>query len=145
MKFPEKLHYFITSKWDQGTGGVASTGKFNIEFDTPEEFGGLEKAPCPDHLFLSSICGCLINTFLSFKRRFKAETEDVSVEAEMSISYNDKTGYKIEDIYVKFRIKSLEDHMSMNRKCAELANKFCHITQSIDSIPINLDIDLIKI
>jgi organic hydroperoxide reductase OsmC/OhrA len=145
MKFPEKLHYSITSKWDQGTGGVASTGKFNIRFDTPEEFGGLEKSPCPDHLFLSSICGCLINTFLSFKRRFNAETEDMSVESEMSISYDDKTGYRIDDIYVKFKIESSEVHLPMNRKCAELAHKFCHITRSIDSIPINLDIELIKI
>jgi organic hydroperoxide reductase OsmC/OhrA len=145
MNFPGKLHYEIKSNWDKGTGGIANSGRFNIAFDTPEEFGGMEKAPCPDQLFLASICGCLMNTFLSFKRRFRAETKDLGIEAEMSVDHNEKNGYRIKEIRVSFRIMASEDQLNINRRCAELARDFCHITQSINSIPIKFDVELIKV
>jgi organic hydroperoxide reductase OsmC/OhrA len=146
MEFPDNLHYEVTSSWNNETGGVVNTGEYLVEFDTPIEFDGKGKAPCPDHLFLASIIGCIMNTFLSFKRRFKAETHDLKIFAEMNIQNHIQEGYKIDEIKVKLEVKTSKDQVLFNRKCAELARDYCHITQSIQgSIPIQFEIELVKV
>ena len=87
-----------------------------------------------------------MNTFLSFKRRLNAETRDLKIHAEMNIHNNNQNGYKIDKINVKLEIVSSKNQVLLNRKCAELARDYCHITQSIqESIPIQFKIELVKV
>jgi organic hydroperoxide reductase OsmC/OhrA len=138
--------YEVTSSWNKETGGKVNTGEYLVDFDTPTEFDGEGKAPCPDHLFLASIIGCLMNTFLSFKKRFNTETQDLKIFAEMNIHNLMQEGYKIDEIKVKLRIVASKDQVLLNRKCAELARDYCHITRSIqESIPICFEIELVKV
>ena len=64
MRLKERLLYTAEAQWDKETGGKVTANGFKVSFDTPEDYGGSERHPCPDQLFLASITGCLMNTFL---------------------------------------------------------------------------------
>lgn len=146
MKFPDKIQYNVTTNWDKLTGGTAYTSDHLIKFDTPAEYEGNGKAPCPDQLFLASITGCVMDTFLNFKKRFKVETFDIRIDSEMDIKMNNQEGYRIEEIRIRIKVFSSPDQFMLNRKCAELALDFCHITKTISAaIPIIGDIELVKV
>ena len=141
MRLKEKLSYHAYSSWDKKTGGTADTGNFKVPFDTPEENKGEGSAPCPDQLFLASLTGCLLNTFLYYKNMLDAETLDVKVDAEAEISMKKPHGYRITGIDIKITVLSDEENLEINQKCAERARDYCHLTKSIESaIPIKLDI-----
>lgn len=146
MRLKEKLHYHAYSRWDKETGGTADTGGFNIPYDTPGEYDGKETAPCPDQLFLASITGCLMNTFLYYKNILGAETLDINVDADAEVTLMSPYGYRMTSIDIKIEIESDEENLEFNRKCAENARDFCHITKSIEaSIPLRVIIEITEI
>ena len=143
MRLKEKLHYHAHSAWDKETGGSADTGNFHVPFDMPEEYGGKEIAPCPDQLFLAGITGCLMNTFLFYKNELGAETLDIKVDADAEITLMTPHGYRMTGIDIRIDVRSDEENHELNRKCAENARDFCHITKSIEaSIPTKVDIKI---
>ena len=116
---------------------------FNVEYDTPREYEGEEIAPCPDQLFLTSIAGCLNNTFLYYKKALGAETLDLNISAEAELELFDPIGYRITQISIDMRISSLQDYVEINRRCAERAKEYCHLTRSIESaIPIKFNLTM---
>lgn len=139
--YPNELQYKATASWDGKTGGKVSTGTHIIEFDTPKTFKGTGKHPCPDQLFLASVSGCLMNTFLSFKNRFGADTMDIQIETDSILSLQNSDGYRITQLNAVIKIKSSPEFKEINRRCGELARDYCHLTRSIeDSIPINVEV-----
>ena len=143
MRLKEKLHYHAYSKWNKETGGTADAGNFQIPFDMPEEYGGKETAPCPDQLFLASLTGCLMNTFLYYQRVMGADTLDIKVDADAEITLKNPHGYRMTGIEIRITIQSDEENLELNRKCAENARDFCHLTKSIEpSIPLTVKIVL---
>ncbi len=143
MKLKEKLHYHAYSKWDKESGGVADTGNFLIPFDTPEEYNGRETSPCPDQLFLASLTGCLLNTFLYYKNELGAETLDIQVDADAEITLMSPIGYRMTGIDIRIKVESSEDYLELNKTCAERARDFCHLTKSIEeAIPITVTIEI---
>ena len=143
MRLNEKLHYHAYSSWDKRTGGIADTGNFAIPFDTPEEYEGNETAPCPDQLFLASLSGCLMNTFLYYKNQLGAETQDISVNADAEITLKSPYGYRMTGIEFKILIQSDEDNLELNQTCAERARDYCHLTKSIETaIPTRITIEI---
>lgn len=146
MSLKEKLHYHAYTKWDNKTGGVADTGNFYIPFDMPKEYNGKETAPCPDQLFLASLTGCLLNTFLYYKGVMKAETMDIKVNADAEITLKSPHGYRMTNIRLEMAIQSNEENLELNRKCAENARDFCHITKSIEvAVPLKVSIKIKEI
>jgi uncharacterized OsmC-like protein len=145
MKFPDDLQYKITAYWDRESGGMVNAGKYHVEFDTPIIYGGKGKAPCPDQLFLASIAGCLMDTFLNFKKRLNVMTQDISIESEMDIRMHNPRGYRIEEIRIKIKVFASKDIL-LNHNCANYALDYCHITQSIKkALPLITDIEIIKV
>jgi organic hydroperoxide reductase OsmC/OhrA len=146
MGFPKKLEYKITSDWNHETGGIVKAGDYRVNFDTPPEYDGEGKAPCPDHLFLASLAGCIMNTFLSFKNRLNVETEDVKIEAGMDVVLHNRDGYRVEEIRLIIKIFTSEEQIRLNRKCAEMALSYCHLTKSIsEAIPLRSEVELVKV
>lgn len=131
MRFPEKIQYGATATWDKETGGSVKSGDYVVKFDTPERYGGMGRALCPDQLFLASITGCLMDTFLNFKKRLEVETLDVIIEAVMDIEMQGNEGYRIKEIRVVIKVVAPDGMINLNRNCAELAFNYCHIIQSI--------------
>lgn len=146
MDFPKKLGYKITSDWNHETGGIVQAGDYKVEFDTPPEYDGAGNAPCPDHLFLASLTGCIMNTFLSFKNRFNGETQDIKINAEMDIFLHNREGYRVEEIRLDIKIFASKEQIQLNRKCAEMALDYCHLTKSIsEAIPLRSEVELVKV
>ena len=119
MRLKQKIGYHAYSRWDKKTGGTADTGNFSVPFDTPKEYEGNESAPCPDQLFLASLTGCLMNTFLYYKNQSGAETLDIQVDADAQITLKSPYGYRITSIDISITVTSDEDNHEINRKCAQ--------------------------
>jgi len=145
MNFPKELEYRVSTRWNGETGGDASIDGHTLSFDTPTEYKGNASAPCPDQLFLVSICGCLMNTFINFKNRLGAETKDIKIDASTRIELIDPAGYRIKGIEATIQVLSTPDDAEINRRCAELARDYCHITKSIEqAIPIKVNTQVLS-
>ena len=141
MRLKERLHYTAEALWDKETGGEVATNGFKVSFDTPEDYGGRERHPCPDQLFLASITGCLMNTFLYYRSHLGAKTEDIKINAKAEIQLLNPNGYRIKGIYAHIQVWSIEEEVDLNRTCAERAQDYCHLTKSIEeAIPIKVTI-----
>lgn len=135
--YPKEIEYRSESRWDGYTGGVAEAGGFKVSFDTPPEYGGRGSAPCPDQLFLAALGGCLINTFISFKERLGAEAADVSVNTSCRVRLG-TDGYRLLGVSAEITVTSSPEMEALNRRCAELAARHCHLTRSIEAaVPVD--------
>ena len=144
MNFAKKLEYTISSRWNGETGGAAEIDGHVISFDTPTEYRGNASAPCPDHLFLASICGCLMNTFINLKNRLGAETKDIEIGASTKIELTNQEGYRMKGIEAAIKVYSDPDNAEINKRCAEFARDYCHITKSIEqAVPITVNIQVL--
>ncbi|MFP3952417.1 MAG: OsmC family protein, partial [Candidatus Bathyarchaeia archaeon] len=106
MNLPDKLEYRVEAYWDGGTGGKVDlkVGKVgDVAFDRPREFWGRGSAPCPDQLFLTSLTGCLINTFLHFADRLEIEFVDVHSTASMKVNLVEHRVYSVKQINAVIR------------------------------------------
>jgi uncharacterized OsmC-like protein len=143
--YPDEITYSVETLWDHGTGGEVKLNGHTINFDTPAQFGGKGNAPCADQLFLASLSGCILDTFVNFMNRLGVETDDVKVKVSADVKLKSKIGYRINQINILFTVASEASYLEKNRKCAELAVEYCHLTKSIEpAIPLNVDIRIVE-
>jgi len=143
MRLKRHLHYAAEAEWDHETGGTAKLDAFTQQFDTPREHGGNETAPCPDQLFMVSLAGCIINTFNYYRVMLEAETRDLKVNASMDIELTDTEGYRVTGIDIDIHVWSDQENEELNRRCAERATQYCHLTRSIEpAIPTTTETTL---
>jgi organic hydroperoxide reductase OsmC/OhrA len=129
-------------EWDGATGGVIHCNNCSeLRLDTPVEFDGLGGAPCPDQLFLASISGCLLTTFLHFARRLGAEVESVGVHSRAELSMGEG-GYRITGVSSRILVESAPEVAELAERCARLSRDYCHITRSLEaSFPVDVEIE----
>ncbi len=140
---PKEYRCSASITWDGATGGKAKARTFEVEFDTPKEFQGLDRSFCPDELLLSAIGGCLINTFLSFKRRFKLEVKSIEAHVKCEVKIGEGGGYRINSIEADLRAYTTKEEYLRVLRYLELARESCHITRSIDRcIPIEVRLEV---
>jgi uncharacterized OsmC-like protein len=124
---PEVFSAYVKVLWDGKTGGKIKTRKRAvIKVDMPKEFRGLDRYPCPDELFISSIAACLLTTFLYFKKKMRLKLLDLSVEGEGKISRK-ADGYKLEDAWFKFTVVTRKRYKKAITQCLNLAEEYCHL------------------
>ena len=142
-KYPEKLEYRASSVWDGQTGGTATvSGGHQIEYGTPTIFGGHGKGACPDELFVSSILGCLNNTFLDFQRKFEMVLKTFTLSGVATAIF-DGQGYQITGMIVSGEVAVGEDELETGERCVELMKEYCHLTRTIKTcIPIEYNISV---
>lgn len=118
--------------WDGKSGAEVSIGNYpHLKLDMPIRFGGRGRYPCPDELFLSSIAGCLLTTFLYFKRKLEVNVQsfNVSVTGRLVAS---SEGYRIGEIRATMFAKVKKSDVARLRRCIQLAKEYCHITRSLE-------------
>ena len=142
-RYPEQIVYRAKTKWDGQTGGTATSNEgHEIIFDTPKTYGGYGNGICPDEMFVSSILGCLQNTFLDFQRRFDLELVSFELDGTAT-SVFDKEGYSLTGLKVTGSVVVSKDEFDIGERCIALMKKFCHITRTIkDCLPVEYDISL---
>lgn len=133
------LKFRVEAKWDGKTGASMRTESGNVlSIDTPKEFGGFGEGPCPDELFLASISGCVLTTFLWFIRKRGIQIVDIRLEGESEIELV-KGAYLIKRIKIRVRIKASKEQAEVAKKCLDLAIRYCHISRSIEHcVPIEV-------
>ncbi len=139
--YPRKLNYEAEAVWDGLTVGNVTVGEYTMSFDTPQEYGGQGSALCPDQMFLSAIGGCLIDTFINFKNRLGAETRSLKVKTACRVELRNSDDYRLTRVSAVIRVTPEEGDEERNRRCAELARDYCHITRSIEpAVPLDVEI-----
>ncbi|MHA1769446.1 MAG: OsmC family protein [Candidatus Thorarchaeota archaeon] len=140
-RYPERIEYRSSSKWDGKTGGVLTTSDDRtIVYDTPTTYGGRGEGVCPDELFVSAILGCLNNTFLDFQRRFEMVLISFTLDGTATAIF-DGNGYKITGVTVSGEVVVGEDELETGQRCVELMEEYCHISRTIkDCIPFEFNV-----
>ena len=143
LKYPKNLEFQIDAKWDGQLGGFVEVKQgYHLKFDIPHTFGGPGQAFCPDELFLASIAGCLINTFLHFQERIDLEMEAFSFQVRAEVKF-ERDKYRIIKIKVNGTLTIREGNEDLGEKCLQLAKDYCHITSSLaPCIPIEFHIGI---
>ena len=133
MELPKNLEYEVKLIWDKQSGGDAYMRSFpKVKLDMPLEFGGKGRSPCPDELFLSSVGGCLLTTFLYFTERLKLDLRGLKVSVQGMVDYVGPRGYRISEIKILISVEVPRGENSKAEECAELATDYCHLTRSLE-------------
>ncbi len=139
MSTPISWEGQINLLWDGESGGEISIGNHPpLRLDTPVEYGGRGRYPCPDELFLSAIGGCLLTTFLYFKRKVRLHLEGLQISVSGNVNLIGPEGYRITDLKAVLRVKTSKGEESNVKKCVEWAKDYCHITRAL-TVPIKLE------
>ncbi|MFB0563810.1 MAG: OsmC family protein [Candidatus Lokiarchaeia archaeon] len=132
-----------TVTWDKETGGDITIKDFpEIKIDTPVEWGGQSRSYCPDQLFVSSVGGCLLDTFLFIKNRMRLNLLDLKIPLQMSIRQA-RDGYHVKEIKGKIQATVDKGEKEKGETCAELAEEYCHILRLIKkAIPVKITFEV---
>lgn len=144
VQFKKNLRYQVKVNWDGESGGfVECENCSDLRVDIPREFSGLGCSPCPDHLFLASIGGCLLTTLLHFKGRFNLDIADVNISVSEDITLSRSDGYRIRSVKAVMSVKANLGSVDIVKRCAELAKDYCHITRSIEACtPLDVSVEV---
>jgi organic hydroperoxide reductase OsmC/OhrA len=137
---PKKNHLFqSTVTWDGETGGNITIKDFpEIKIDTPTEWGGQSRSYCPDQLFVSCVAGCLLETFLSIKKKMRLNLIHLTVPLQMTIKQA-RDGYHVWEIEGKIQATVGKGEKEKGETCAQLAEEYCHLIRLIEkAIPVKI-------
>lgn len=129
---PENRHAFqATVVWDRETGGDITIEDFpEIKIDSPTEWGGRSRSYCPDQLFVSSVAGCLLETFLSIKKKMRINLLHLKVPLQMTIRQA-RDGWHIQEIEGKIEATVGKGEKEKGETCHQLAEEYCHLIRLI--------------
>ena len=129
------LNYEACGVWDGKSGGkIHLPGLPDLGFDAPARFGGVGRYACADQLFLSSLAGCLIATFLYFKRKLRFTPIHVEATVKAKITLVGGRGYRFSHIKAVLLVRSKKSDLMVARRCADLAVAYCHLTQTVGEV-----------
>jgi len=128
---PKHLEYQIRLLWDGESGGKIDFKGSALRLDTPVEFGGKGRYPCPDQLLISAVGGCLLTTFLYFQRKSSFRLEDLQITVGGDIDLVGPEGYGITRIKAILHVKTIRGEEAKAKDCATLTKDYCHITRAL--------------
>lgn len=136
--------FTVNLAWDKDKEGTL-TARTNphLPVATPPDFGGPEGVWSAEELFVASVAGCLMSTFLYF-----AERVDVPVAAYSSVSTGrmEKTpgGLRFTSIDVTIRV-TVPDEEARQRaaplRLREKIEKYCPVSTALNC-PVRVTLDL---
>jgi len=143
VRNPKHLKYQTNLLWDGKSGGEVDFKDSTLRLDTPVEFGGGGKYPCPDELFFSAVGGCLLTTFLYFQRKLSFRLENLQVTIGGDVDLVGPEGYRITRIKAVLRIQTIKEEEAKAKNCATLTRDFCHITRALEkTIPTEISAEV---
>jgi uncharacterized OsmC-like protein len=139
MMAMEDLRFQANLVWDGESGGEVSVGKFQgLKLDMPVEFGGNGRYPCPDELFLSAVAGCLLTTFLYFKKKMNVHVTGFRISISATL-HGGREGYRLAGMEATIFAEAKKSNEPGLRRCIELARRYCHLTRTLEkAVPIRI-------
>jgi len=140
MDDPKSLAFSIELSWDKKSGGHVNLGEHgSLMVDALPEFGGEGIQPCPDELFLASLGGCLLTTFLYVRRKLKLPLIDLRISVGGGVRLQGSEGYRLTSVEVVMHVKTLREYEARAEECVRLTESFCHLTRLIgEAVPLRL-------
>ncbi|MEM3387032.1 MAG: OsmC family protein [Nitrososphaerales archaeon] len=138
IKNPDVVSYSVKADWDEQSGAEITSRGITIRVDLPPEFGGLGQRLTPDELFLGAISGCLMITFLHFRRINKLKLRLLQCTITSKRMQTEK-GYRLQNVQATVRIRVDKNQVELGKKCIELARDYCPLLADLRS-PIHIDV-----
>lgn len=145
QKSKSASNYEVELVWDRQTGGIVEVeGQPRLKLDIPKEYGGLGRYYCSDEVFLASLAGCLLATFIDFKRKFRLHLRDARISLSSSLELR-RDGYHVTRIWGSLDLVLGKGRQADAKRCAELAKEYCHLTRAIrETIPIEILVNFLE-
>ncbi|MEW6069434.1 MAG: OsmC family protein [Candidatus Thermoplasmatota archaeon] len=117
--------------WDKEKEGIMEwEGKARLRIGTPPEFQGSENVVSPEELFVASINGCIMTTFLYFSEKLDIGLVSYESDGFGKVEKNEK-GYKFTNIVIKPTIIAKDVEKAM--KALKLTEKYCLVSRSVSA------------
>ena len=142
MDNPESLAFSVELLWDGGTScQVNIEGHEPLRLGLHPQFGGEGEHLCPDELFLASIGGCLLTTFLYASRKLRLHLSDLKTSVHGEVVLQGPEGYRLTSVEASINVKTAKGEEAKAEECFRLTRDFCHLTRLIeDAVPVRLSV-----
>jgi uncharacterized OsmC-like protein len=109
--------------------------KPTIRVATPPEFpGGREGIISPEDLFVGAVASCKFTTFCAMAEKLRVDLASLKIDATGHITKEQGRGFTFTKIVIKLLIGiTSEDQRKKAEKCVELTERYCLVTNSINS------------
>jgi organic hydroperoxide reductase OsmC/OhrA len=115
------------------------SGAKDAEIGAPPEYGGSADTLNPEELFVASINSCLMLVFYHFAEKSHVAIESYEAGAEGTVEKT-REGLRFTKVNVQAKVKvRAEDIAGEVRKLAELAEKFCLVSNSV-TCPVTYEV-----
>ena len=116
------------------------SGAKEAKIGPPLEYGGSADTLNPEELFVASINSCLMLLFYHFAEKSGAVIESYEASAEGTVEKT-KNGLRFTRVNVQAQVKAqVADVAGRLRELAELAEKFCLVSNSVNC-PVNYSVN----
>jgi peroxiredoxin-like protein len=136
----ESHYYNVDIKWENSRKGILCSPELNskngiyIEVATPPEFPkGIEGIWSPEHLFVASISGCLMTTFLAIAENSTLEFASFSCKAKGKLETEEGKLIMSEIMLYPTVVIHNEAYTTKTIRILKKAEDMCLISRSIKS------------
>ena len=126
--------------------------QFKVEFDLPgmpelltdePQPLGKNAGPNPSRLLSAAVGNCLSSSLVFCLNKGRVSVDDVKTSVETVMRRNEKGRWRIAALNVKLRPVIREDDVVRSRRCLELFQDFCIVTESVrKGIEVNVDVEM---
>jgi organic hydroperoxide reductase OsmC/OhrA len=136
MKTLTPLFYEAEVEWtEERKGNLRSPNLPTLRLDAPPEFQGHEGAWTPEHLYVASVNGCFMTTFLAIAQNSKLEVVSFRATARGKLEKIEGSGYQITEIILKPMLVIRESRdLERAARILKKAEKSCLISNSIKTV-----------
>jgi uncharacterized OsmC-like protein len=126
--------------------------QFKVKFDAPgvpelvtDELAPLGKnaGPSPSRLLSAAVANCLSSSLLFCLDKGRIPVQQLETSVETSVRRNEKGRWRITALNVQLRPAVQEENLSRSKRCLELFEDFCIVTESVrKGIEVNVSVDV---
>ncbi len=129
----KRFEYDTSVEWNKGREGtIRATGRPEIAFASPPEFGGEKGMWTPEDFFVAAINTCTMTTFLALAEREGLKLTSYKSDATGALEYEE--GYRFTQVTLHLHITiSEESQKDLAERLIDKAHDRCLIGNSIRS------------
>lgn len=126
--------------------------QFKVEFDLPgmpelltdePQPLGKNTGPNPSRLLSAAVGNCLSSSLVFCLNKGRISVDDVKTSVETVMRRNEKGRWRIAPLNVKLRPVIREDDVVRSKRCLQLFQDFCIVTESVrKGIEVNVDVEM---
>jgi len=126
--------------------------QFKVRFDSPSipdvvtdepEPLGKNAGPNPSRLLSAAVVNCLSSSLIFCLSRGHIEVGGLNASVQTVTRRNERGRWRIETLNVKLQPVIREDDVSKSKRCLELFEDFCVVTESArKGIKVNVDVEM---